>query len=55
VSWCNCGDCASCFQDGDVAGLADELTISQLASIRYKHNARGQVVIESKEDARKRG
>ena len=28
---------------------------AQLASIRYRHNARGQVVIESKEEARKRG
>ncbi|HXR24425.1 MAG TPA: hypothetical protein VN742_03610, partial [Candidatus Binataceae bacterium] len=43
------------FEAGEVAGLTDELTISQLASIRYKHNSRGQVVIESKEDARKRG
>ena len=42
-------------EDGDMAGLIDETTIGQLASIRYKHNARGQVVIESKEDARKRG
>lgn len=43
------------FQQGDIAGLLDEKTISQLSGIRYKHNARGQVVIESKEDARKRG
>lgn len=43
------------FQDGDVHGLTDELLYSQLASIRYEHNARGQVVIESKEEARKRG
>jgi len=42
-------------QAGDLAGLLDERTIGQLAGIRYKHNARGQVVIESKEDARKRG
>jgi hypothetical protein len=40
---------------GDLAGLTDEKTIAQLASIRYKHNSRGQVVIESKEEARKRG
>jgi phage terminase large subunit len=40
---------------GDVAGLTDEVAISQLASIRYHHNARGQVVIESKDDLRKRG
>jgi len=43
------------FEAGEVAGLTDELTLSQLASIRYEHNPRGQVVIESKEDARKRG
>jgi len=43
------------FEAGEVSGLTDELTFSQLASIRYKHNPRGQVVIESKADARKRG
>jgi phage terminase large subunit len=43
------------FQQNGVAGLSDEKTIAQLAAIRYRHNARGQVVIESKEEARKRG
>lgn len=43
------------FAEGDISGLSDEKTIGQLASIRYKHNARGQVEIESKEDALKRG
>jgi phage terminase large subunit len=43
------------FQQGDIAGLTDARTIGQLAGIRYKHNARGQVEIESKDDARKRG
>jgi hypothetical protein len=43
------------FQAGDVAGLMDERTIGQLAGIRYRHTARGQVEIERKEDARKRG
>jgi phage terminase large subunit len=38
-----------------LAGLGDDLTISQLAGVRYRHNARGQVEIESKEAARKRG
>ena len=33
----------------------DETTKAQLASIRYKHDARGRIVIESKDDARKRG
>jgi hypothetical protein len=42
-------------QAGDLAGLTDERAIAQLAGIRYSHNSRGQVVIESKADARKRG
>jgi len=42
-------------QAGDLLGYLDEKLVGQLAGIRYKHNARGQVVIESKEDARKRG
>ena len=42
-------------ETGDISGPMDERTIGQLAGIRYKHNARGQVVIESKDDARKRG
>lgn len=40
---------------GDLAGLADEATIGQLAGIRYGHDARGRVVVEPKEKARKRG
>ena len=43
------------FEAGDVAGLTDDRALSQLSSIRYKHNPRGQVVIESKEELRKRG
>jgi hypothetical protein len=43
------------FQDGQVSGLDDELTITQLASIRYEINPRGQVQIESKDQAKKRG
>lgn len=43
-------------QEGDFSGLMDEETIGQLAGIRYKHNSRGQVEIESKEQAHeKRG
>ena len=42
-------------QAGDLAGLTDEKAIAQLAGIRYSHNSRGQIVIESKEEARKRG
>lgn len=40
--------------DGDLAGITDK-ALSQLASIKYSHNSRGQVVIESKDEARKRG
>jgi hypothetical protein len=40
---------------GEVAGLMDDQAIAQLAGIRYRHNSRGQIVIESKDDARKRG
>ena len=42
-------------QEGDMAGLTDDCAIAQLAGIRYSHNSRGQVVIESKDEARKRG
>lgn len=38
-----------------VAGLLDELTISQLASIRWATNSKGQIQIESKKEAKKRG
>lgn len=40
---------------GDLAGLTDPLTISQLAGIRYRQTPRGQILIESKDEARKRG
>jgi hypothetical protein len=43
------------FAAGDVCGLADATALSQLAGIRYAHTARGQIEIERKEDARKRG
>jgi phage terminase large subunit len=43
------------FQSGDMSGCFSEKAIGQLAGIRYEHNARGQVVIESKENMRKRG
>ena len=42
-------------QQGEIAGLTDDRTIAQLTSIRYSHNSRGRVQIETKEDARKRG
>lgn len=40
--------------NGDPQALPAK-AIAQLSSIRYKHDARGRVVVESKEDARKRG
>jgi phage terminase large subunit len=43
------------FESNGISGLQDELTISQLASIRYEINARGQVEIESKQALRQRG
>jgi hypothetical protein len=42
------------FEDDDVHDLPAE-AIGQLSSLRYKHNSRGQIEIESKEDALKRG
>jgi phage terminase large subunit len=41
--------------DGDVAGLTDRTMLAQLAGLRYQHDARGRVKIESKADAVKRG
>ena len=43
------------FSAGEVAGLTDDLAIAQLAGILYRHDARGRVVIESKDEARRRG
>jgi ribosomal protein L37AE/L43A len=43
------------FQVGEISGLTDEKTIGQLAGIRYKSTPKGQIQIESKEDASKRG
>lgn len=40
---------------GELNGLTDERTQAQLSTVRYAHNSRGQVEIESKDDARKRG
>src|SRR6266852_3260039 len=42
-------------ESGDLAGLTDDRTIAQLAGIGYRHNSRGQIEIESKEEAAKRG
>lgn len=40
---------------GMLAGLTDQKALAQLAGIRYAHDARGRIVIEKKDDARKRG
>ena len=42
-------------QAGDLTGLADEKALGQLTSIKYKQNPRGQIVIEGKDEMRKRG
>ena len=43
------------FKAGEISGLTDELMISQLATLRFEINPRGQVEMESKEQMRKRG
>ncbi len=43
------------FEAGEVNGLTDEKTISQLSSIKYKHDARGRVIVRSKDEMRKDG
>jgi hypothetical protein len=42
-------------QAGDMGGLKDDRAIGQLSGIRYGLNPRGQIFIEKKDDARKRG
>lgn len=42
-------------EDGQLAGLTDEATISQCCGIQYRHDARGRVVVESKDELRLRG
>jgi phage terminase large subunit len=43
------------FEQKSIGGIDDELTVGQLSGIRYEHTARGQIEIESKDDAKKRG
>lgn len=43
------------FEEGSINGLTDEKTVSQLTGIRYDHDPRGRVVVESKDVMRKRG
>lgn len=43
------------FEDGRLNGLSDATTISQLSSIKYKHDAGGRVVVRSKKEMRSDG
>lgn len=43
------------FESGDIDIENDAKLISQLSNIKYKINSRGQILIESKEDMKKRG
>ena len=43
------------FEEGKIHGLTDELAISQLSSIRWRSNLHGKIVIESKDEMKKRG
>jgi hypothetical protein len=44
------------FQDGDIdIDPDDDELAAQLGSLRYKHTSRGQMLIESKDDMKKRG
>jgi len=43
------------FEAGDISGLSDDLTISQLGTLRWAITAQGKIEIESKEERRRRG
>lgn len=43
------------FEEGDIDIENDEILISQLSNMKYKVNSRGLILIESKEDMKKRG
>jgi len=43
------------FESGDITIPDDEALVTQLAGIRYKVNSRGQILIESKDDMKRRG
>lgn len=42
-------------KDGAMNGLDDEETIGQLVGVKFHYDARGRLIIEKKEDAKKRG
>ncbi len=43
------------FEDGDIAIPDDEELLAQLTGIKYSLNSRGQILLEKKEDMKKRG
>lgn len=43
------------FESGDIDIPDDEMLITQLSGIRYKFNSRGQILIESKDEMKRRG
>jgi hypothetical protein len=43
------------FEEGDICIDDDDLLVSQLSDIRFKVNSRGQILIESKEEMKRRG
>lgn len=49
--WCMARDL---FRSGDIIIPNDEELIAELSTIKYKYNSRGQIVVESKDDYKKR-
>lgn len=43
------------FEEGNMNALHDERTLSQLASLKYKHDSQGRVVVRSKKEMRADG
>lgn len=43
------------FEDGDISIPDDEELLAQLTAIKYQLNSRGQIILESKDQMRKRG
>lgn len=43
------------FESGDVGGVMDERLQSQLSTMKYKHDSRGRIALESKERMAKKG
>jgi phage terminase large subunit len=43
------------FRDGGVSNLKDDVTMGQLAALRYKEDERGRIKIETKDEMQRRG